>query len=155
MKWSQAQKAILQEVFAEVFFLGETITAFRVAPSFIAELGQAKNASTETIHLDQPFRILEPAPRARKRAHFPISTEIAVSVLGALTGLSSQEAQENLTEVTDRKGVAQLGSLVDEILTSVHDSHFATCLYGAQRLSRKEDSPCGYSPTLTITRRSS
>ena len=63
----QAQKAILQEVFAEVFFRGETITAFRFAPSFIAELGPAKNASTETIHLEQPFRIREPAAEGHKK----------------------------------------------------------------------------------------
>jgi hypothetical protein len=62
-----AQKAILQGVFAEVFFRGEAITAFRFAPSFIAELGQEKIASTETIHLDQPFRIREPAPAGQKR----------------------------------------------------------------------------------------
>ena len=62
-----AQKAILQGVFAEVFFRGETITAFRFAPSFIAELGQKTNASTETIHLDQPFRIREPAPLGHKK----------------------------------------------------------------------------------------
>jgi hypothetical protein len=61
------QKAILQGVFAEVFFRGEAITAFRFAPSFIAELGQEKKASTETIHLDQPFRIREPAPPSHKR----------------------------------------------------------------------------------------
>ena len=49
------------------FFRGEAISSFRFAPSFIAELGQAKNASTETIHLDQPFRIREPAPLGHKK----------------------------------------------------------------------------------------
>ena len=62
-----AQKAILQGVFAAVFWRGLEITAFRFAPSFIAELGQAKNALSETIHLAQPFRILEPAPAGQKR----------------------------------------------------------------------------------------
>ncbi len=62
-----AQKAILQGIFAEVFFREEAITAFRFAPSFIAELGQGMNVSTQTIHLDQPFRVREPVPKGHKR----------------------------------------------------------------------------------------
>jgi MacB-like protein len=62
-----AKKAILLGIFAEVFFRDEAITAFRFAPTFIAELGQGTTASTETIHLDQPFRLREPVPAGHKR----------------------------------------------------------------------------------------
>ena len=62
-----AQKAILQGVFIEVFFRDEAITAFRFAPSFIAELGPGMKVSPETIHLDQPFRVREPVPPGHKR----------------------------------------------------------------------------------------
>jgi hypothetical protein len=62
-----AQKAILQGVFDSVFWRGLEITAFRFARSFVADFGQAKNALSETIHLDPPFRILEPAAEGHKR----------------------------------------------------------------------------------------
>jgi hypothetical protein len=58
---------ILQSIFAEVFFRHESVSAFRFAPTFIAEVGQGANVSTETIHLEQPFRLHEPVPEGRRR----------------------------------------------------------------------------------------
>ena len=61
------QKAILLGIFREVFFRNEAITSFSFAPTFIVELGAEANIPTETIHLDQPFRLREPVPAGCKR----------------------------------------------------------------------------------------
>lgn len=62
-----AQKAILQSVFSDVFFLQESICAFTFAPSFIADVGRGINVASETIYLEPPFRLREPVPDGYKR----------------------------------------------------------------------------------------
>jgi DNA invertase Pin-like site-specific DNA recombinase len=62
-----AQKSILREVFHEVFFLGESISAFSFSASFVAELGDGAGLSTGTIHLETPFRLRPPVPEGQKR----------------------------------------------------------------------------------------
>ena len=66
----RAQKEILVQLFAEVFFRGESITAFRFSRKFLAELGSNSAFGSETIQLETPFRIREPIaklPEGHKR----------------------------------------------------------------------------------------
>jgi DNA invertase Pin-like site-specific DNA recombinase len=63
------KKQILRELFAEVFFRRESVSAFRFSKSFLAELGETSLA-TQTVQLSTPFHIRElpqPLPKGHKR----------------------------------------------------------------------------------------
>lgn len=61
------QKCILTQLFAEVFFRHESITAFRFSKKFLADLGGDVLAS-DTVQLEAPFRIRE-APLSVPEGH--------------------------------------------------------------------------------------
>jgi DNA invertase Pin-like site-specific DNA recombinase len=61
------QKSILTQLFAEVFFRHESITAFRFSKKFLADLGGGILAS-DTVQLEMPFRIRE-APMRLPEGH--------------------------------------------------------------------------------------
>jgi len=66
---SAEKKQILRDLFAEVFFRGESISAFRFSKSFLAQLGETSLA-TQTVQLASPFRLRElpqPLPKGHKR----------------------------------------------------------------------------------------
>jgi len=50
------QKAILQQIFTEVYFRDETITAFRFYPALIASIGEHGKELGQTVTLEKPFR---------------------------------------------------------------------------------------------------
>jgi DNA invertase Pin-like site-specific DNA recombinase len=60
------QKVILEQLFAEVFFLGASVTAFRLYPAFLSALGTAEAKLAETIHLDPPFCTAPEVPAGKK-----------------------------------------------------------------------------------------
>jgi site-specific DNA recombinase len=61
------RKAVLEQVFAEVFFRmgresGESITAFRLHPHLVACMGEAGKEFAQTIHLEKAFRTTPELP---------------------------------------------------------------------------------------------
>jgi hypothetical protein len=98
-----------------VFFRHESVSAFRFAPTFIAEVGQGANVSTETIHLEQPFRLREPVPEGLQAllvlpgSAFSLrllpKTEPMPTLLQRKT--SAQKARPNRAEVRSRTAVAR------------------------------------------------
>jgi DNA invertase Pin-like site-specific DNA recombinase len=63
------KKQILRELFAEVFFRGESISGFRFSKSFLADLDETTIAA-QTVQLSTPFRIRElpqPLPKGHNR----------------------------------------------------------------------------------------
>jgi hypothetical protein len=68
---SAEKKQILRDLFAEVFFRGESISAFRFSKSFLTELGETSLAA-QTVQLSTPFRIRElpqPLPEGHKHCN--------------------------------------------------------------------------------------
>jgi hypothetical protein len=57
------QKELLSELFAEVFFRAESITAFRFSKKLLADLGECALIGIEVVQLETPFRIREPLPK--------------------------------------------------------------------------------------------
>lgn len=60
------QKMILEQVLAEIFFRGESVTAFRLNHSFLAALAGSESDLAETIHLNPPFRTTVEVPVGKK-----------------------------------------------------------------------------------------
>jgi hypothetical protein len=61
------QKAILEQLLAEVFFRSNSITAFGFHPSIVASLGDAEKELWQTITLGVPFRIAQEIPAGLKQ----------------------------------------------------------------------------------------
>lgn len=61
------QKSILTQLFAEVFFRHESITAFRFSKKFLADLG-GDILTSDTVQLETPFRVRE-APLKLPEGH--------------------------------------------------------------------------------------
>ncbi|MEA3188823.1 MAG: site-specific recombinase [Chthoniobacter sp.] len=61
------QKALLEQVFADVFIRHESITAFRFHPSIIGSMGAQGEELSQTINLEKPFRITPEIPEGHKR----------------------------------------------------------------------------------------
>ena len=61
------QKGILEQIFAEVFFRHESVTAFRFHPSLVASMGDRGKELGQTINLEKPFRITPEIPEGHKQ----------------------------------------------------------------------------------------
>lgn len=60
------QKMLLEQMLAEIFLRGESVTAFRLSPAFLAALGTSEPNLAETIHLNPPFRTTVEVPVGKK-----------------------------------------------------------------------------------------
>ena len=64
---AREQKALLEQIFAEVFFRHESVTGFRFHPSFVASMGDQAKELGQIISLNKPFRITPEIPVGHKQ----------------------------------------------------------------------------------------
>ncbi|HKP05450.1 MAG TPA: recombinase family protein [Chthoniobacterales bacterium] len=64
---AREQKTVLEQIFSEVFFRHDTITAFRFTPSLVGSTDEHAKEMGRIINLEKPFRITPEIPESHKQ----------------------------------------------------------------------------------------